>query len=49
MIIREAGTAGRIAVKPHINALGEREDRIWTEPTRDSRKSVLSLSEGSFF
>jgi hypothetical protein len=31
MIIREARTAGRIVVKPHINALGEREDRIWTD------------------
>jgi hypothetical protein len=41
MVIREARTAGRIVVKPPINALGEREDRIWTDPTQDSRKSVL--------
>ena len=31
MVIREAGTAGRIVVKSPLNALGEREDRIRTD------------------
>ena len=40
MMLRETRT-GRITVKPHINALGEREDMVWADPLRDSRKSIL--------
>jgi hypothetical protein len=40
MMIRETKTS-RMTIKPHINALGEREDRLWADPIHDSRKSVL--------
>jgi hypothetical protein len=41
MMLRETRTMGRMTVKPHINALGERADRVWTAPFPATGKSIL--------
>lgn len=39
-MIRETKTS-RMTVKPRINALGEREDGVWADPTHHSKRSLL--------